>query len=210
MKQILSYAFFGIAVVLFLAGNRAYGKHPQSENPVAESAEQICPLLVGQSVPDVQLTTVAGETFDLTAALRQHPTLLIFYRGGWCPFCNLHLAELQSIQDDIRDLGYQILAVSMDRPGKLRETLDKHDLAYILLSDSAATATRAFGLAFRATNSNTERLEAASGRTHHILPVPAAFLIGTDGMIKFEYINPNYKVRVKSEIILAAARAEIQ
>ncbi|HKJ70102.1 MAG TPA: AhpC/TSA family protein, partial [bacterium] len=89
-------------------------------------------------------------------------------------------------------------------------SLDEHDLDYTLLSDSAAVATRAFGLAYRATNSNTGRLEEASGRDHHILPVPAAFIVGTDGMIKFEYINPNYKVRVKSAIILAAARAEVQ
>ncbi|MCF7805334.1 MAG: AhpC/TSA family protein [Candidatus Marinimicrobia bacterium] len=202
----MKLTILSIAVGLFLTGNSALG----AETQVADSAEEICPLLVGQSVPDVQLTTVKGRAFDLTEAIAEKPTLLIFYRGGWCPFCNMHLAELHSIQDDLRELGYQILAISMDRPAKLRESLTEHDLGYTLLSDSAAVATKAFGLAFRATNSNTDRLESYSGRDHHILPVPAAFIVGTDGMIKFEYINPNYKVRVKSEVILAAAKAEVQ
>lgn len=206
MKRLMKLTILSIAVGLFLTGNSALG----AETQVADSAEEICPLLVGQSVPDVQLTTVKGRAFDLTEAIAEKPTLLIFYRGGWCPFCNMHLAELHSIQDDLRELGYQILAISMDRPAKLRESLTEHDLGYTLLSDSAAVATKAFGLAFRATNSNTDRLESYSGRDHHILPVPAAFIVGTDGMIKFEYINPNYKVRVKSEVILAAAKAEVQ
>ena len=205
MKRPLKLTILSIAVGLFLAGNTAIG----AETQVAESAEEICPLLVGQSVPDVQLTTVKGRSVDLADAIAEKPTLLIFYRGGWCPFCNMHLAELQSIQDDLRELGYQILAISMDRPAKLRESSTEHDLGYTLLSDSAAVATKAFGLAFRATNSNTDRLESYSERPHHILPVPAAFIVGTDGMIKFEYINPNYKMRVKSEVILIAAKSAI-
>ena len=210
MKQVLNYVLFQMIVIVVLGSTTVYAHPPQSDNRVAKSAEEICPLLIGHSVPDVQLTTVKGKAFDLSAALSQKHTLLIFYRGGWCPFCNLHLAELQSIQDELRNMGYQILAVSMDRPDKLRESLNEHELTYTLLSDSAAVATKAFGLAYKATNSNTGTLESFSGRQHHILPVPAAFIIGTDGMIKFEYINPNYKVRVKSEVILAAAKAAIQ
>jgi len=210
MNQVLNFALFGIAAILFFGSSTVNALPPQSDIQVAESAGEICPLLIGQSAPDVQLTTVEGNAFDLSNALSRHPTLLIFYRGGWCPFCNLHLAELQSIQDDLQDLGYQILAVSMDRPDKLRESLNEHDLTYTLLSDSGAVATKAFGLAYKATNSNTSRLESYSGRDHHILPVPAAFIIGTDSIIKFEYINPNYKVRIKSMVILVAAKAAIQ
>lgn len=206
MKRTSKLIILSIAVGLFLPGNMIFG----SENRVADSAEEICPLLVGQSVPNVDLTTVKGRSYDLAEAISEQPTLLIFYRGGWCPFCNMHLAELQSIQNDLKELGYQILAISMDRPDRLRESLDEHDLAYTLLSDSAAAATKAFGLAYKATRSNTERLESYSGRDHHILPVPAAFIVGTEGMITFEYINPNYKVRVKSDVILAAAKAAIQ
>lgn len=202
--------YLGFAVLFIIAVGQTLGDSQGHHAKVADSAEDICPVLVGSAVPDVPLTTVEGEAFDLRAALTQKPTLLIFYRGGWCPFCNMHLAELQKVRADLVDMGYQILAVSMDRPAKLRESLQEHQLDYTLLSDSAAAAATAFGLAFRATSSNTQRLEAFSGEDHHILPVPAAFIVGTDGVIKFEYINPNYKVRVKSEIILAAARAELQ
>jgi len=210
MRQILSNVILGIAVIGIFGNVVIQANPPQSGDRLAESAEEICPLLVGQSVPDVPLTTAEGEAINLSEALAQKPTLLIFYRGGWCPFCNTHLAELQSIQDDLRALGYQILAISMDRPAKLQQSLDEHDLTYTLLSDSTAVAVKAFGLAFKATKSNTDRLESYSGRDHHILPVPAAFIVGKDGMIRFEYINPNYQVRVKSEIVLAAAKAEIR
>ncbi len=86
-------------------------------------------------------------------------------------------------------MGYQILAISMYRPEKLRESLQRHQLTYTMLSDSAAVAPTAFGLAYTGNNSNTSTLEMASGQNHHILPVPAAFIIGTDRIIKFEYIN---------------------
>ena len=199
----------GLAVLFIVAAGQVYGTSQGYKASVAESADDICPILVGEAVPDVHLTTAQGEAFDLTAAVAQQPTLLIFYRGGWCPFCNMHLSELQTVRADLLDMGYQIIAISMDRPAKLRESLQEHDLEYTLLSDSAAVAATASGLAFRAAGSNPQRLESWSGEDHHILPVPAAFLVGTDGVIKFSYINPNYKVRANPEVIKAAARAEL-
>jgi len=187
---------------------------PGDSNNVADSTEAVCPLLIGEPLPSLTLTTIDGEPFDLNAAVAQKPTVLIFYRGGWCPFCNLHLAELKDIEDDIVQLGYQILAVSMDRPAKLRESLQKHEMNYTLLSDSAAAAAKTFGLAFKVEDEYINKLkgfgmnlEEASGQEHHILPLPAAFIIGTDGLIKFEYVNPNYKVRIRADVLLAAARA---
>lgn len=210
MPHVFTSILFGIGVLLLSSGSQAVGAPPPSGNQVADSAAAICPVLVGEPVPDVRVTTATGASVDLHAIVTQQPTLLIFYRGGWCPFCTMHLAELQTIQDDLQALGYQIVAISMDRPGKLRDAMTKHERAYTLLSDSAAVATTAFGLAYHATNANTERLETASGQAHHILPVPAAFLVDTEGIITFAYVNPNYRVRIKSALLLAAAKAAHQ
>jgi peroxiredoxin len=113
-------------------------------------------------------------------------------------------------------MGYQVIAVSADRAEKLAETMQKDSLDYTLLSDSKTFAAQALGLAFRVEENVVERykqnkmdLEDASGERHHILPVPAAFIVGMDGIIKFEYVNPNYRVRVDPEVLLAAAKSAL-
>ena len=97
------------------------------------------------------------------------------------------------------ELGYQILAVSADRPDKLSATVEKHSLTYQLLSDASQKGATAFGLAFRDE-------QAVQRREHHTLPVPAVYLIGSDGIVDFLYVNPNPSVRLAPEILLAAAR----
>jgi peroxiredoxin len=192
-------------------------KMPEGSKKVAESAEEICPLLVGAKIPTLTLKTHGGADFDLNSAVMQKPAVLIFYRGGWCPYCNLHLAELQKIESDLLKLDYQIIAISIDRFEKLAPTIEKQKLNYTILADDRALATTAFGLAYKVSDADFQRLqgfgmdlEEASGQKHHILPVPAALVVGTDGIIKFSYINPNYKARVKTDILLAAAKAELK
>jgi peroxiredoxin len=188
----------------------------RAQHGVPTSAQDIKPLLIGASVPDVTLRTAKGESFDLKAAVAKKPTILIFYRGGWCPYCNLHLGQLQTAEADLLNLGYQILAISPDRPARLRESENTEKLTYTLLSDASMTAAKAFGIAFRVDDATLEKykgygidLEAASGETHHLLPVPAMFIAGTDGVISFAYVNPDYKVRLAPEVLLAAAKSAL-
>ena len=105
------------------------------------------PLDAGGTMPAVTLQTADGEAFDLAAAVREQPAVLIFYRGGWCPYCTRHLMALQEVEPQVLEAGYRILAISPDRPEKLRETLAEQELGYTLLSDSDMTAAKAFGLA---------------------------------------------------------------
>lgn len=110
----------------------------------------IAPLLIGEKIPDSQVKDPDGATISLQEEISKKPTVLIFYRGGWCPYCNKHLAELQAVEQDILDLGYQILAISPDAPSQLKTTLDKNELTYRLFSDNDLKVTKAFGLAFKA------------------------------------------------------------
>ena len=103
---------------------------------IAATAEDVRPLLMGQSIPNVGLKTKQGEDFDLRAAAQKQPLIIIFYRGGWCPYCNKHLGQLQQADSQLRELGYRIVAISPDRPEKLKESIDKGELSYTLLSDS--------------------------------------------------------------------------
>ena len=145
---------------------------------------------------------------------KAQPLVLIFYRGGWCPYCNVHLGQLQEIDPQLRAMGYRIVAVSPDRPEELAKSAEKEGLNYILLSDSKMAAAKAFGLAFTVDGPTLAKyteygidLETASGEKHHMLPVPAVFLIGTDGVIDFVYANPDYKTRIDPEVLLTQAKA---
>jgi peroxiredoxin len=113
------------------------------------------------------------------------------------------------------DLGVQLFAISPDQPSKLKETIDKHQIRFPLLSDSDMAAARGFGVAYKLDEATLVKLRAfgmdveeGSGQQHHMLPVPAVFLIGgTKCLIEFEYVNPDYRVRLSSDLLLAAARS---
>ena len=110
----------------------------------------------------------------------------------------------------------RIVAVSPDRPDRLRETVAEQELGYTLLSDSSARGARAFGIAWRVDTAQVLKLRAfgidlgeASGEDHHILPVPSVFLVDDIGMIRFRYSNPDYKVRLENERLVTAARVMV-
>lgn len=177
-----------------------------------EDAKQLRPVEAGEQAPPAALRDVDGRTRHMADVYRNRPTVLVFYRGGWCPYCTEHLAELGAIADQLRSLGFQIVGVSPDRPAKLRESIGEHNLPYTLLSDSDAELMRTFGVAFRVDDETNESLrgygidlEDASGRSHRVLPMPAVYLIDTERLIHFAHWDPNYRQRLSGEAILEAA-----
>lgn len=174
---------------------------------IPASAFEISPLLIGEQIPDLDLSDMQGKSVKLTEIFKQKPSVLIFYRGGWCPYCNLQLAELQGIEQEILSLGYQIVAISPDSPENLRASLDKHKLNYQLLSDADMKAAQLFGIAFNVPETSKERLAKSSGgQNPGQLPVPAVFVINKQGEILFEYINPDYKKRLPANLLLAVLK----
>jgi peroxiredoxin len=180
---------------------------------ITASAE-IKPLQAGEKIPATKLKTVDGKSFDLMAAAKEQRLAIIYYRGGWCPYCNMQLGQLQETDAKLRELGYRILAISPDSPAKMKESLDEGHMTYTLLSDSSMETAKAFGIAFEVDQATLKKyegygidLEAASGEKHHQLPVPSVFLVGTDGVIDFVHSDENYKKRLAPEVLLAAAKA---
>jgi peroxiredoxin len=176
-------------------------------------AEDTTPLKVGAKAPLMTLRAPDGSAYDLAAAVSEKPAVLIFYRGGWCPYCNRQLVALQDIEDELFELGYTTYAISPDRPEKLRQSINDKKLSYTLLSDSTMEMTHAFGLAFKLDNTTLARyreydidLQDASGQTHPLLPVPAVYIVATDGTIRFSHSNPDYKTRLEPEKIIEAAK----
>ena len=132
------------------------------------------------------------------------------------PFCNTQLGQIQATLPELRELGYRIMGISPDTRGNLRESVGRQELSYTLLSDSDMKAASLFGVAFKLDDETVARyeeheldIESASGRNHHMLPVPAVFVLDRNGRITFSYVNPDYKVRLDPELMVAAAKAAL-
>lgn len=186
----------------------------EQRSDIHANANEVRPLLPGMPAPAFELRSADGGPVAFDPQNLAKPLVLTFFRGGWCPYCNLHLAELRKAEAELDSLGFDIWFISIDKPEVLYASLEQPDIGYRVLSDAKLEATRAFGLAFRVPDELVEKyrgwgidLEAAAGETHHVLPAPSTYLIGTDGVIRFQYTNPDYTVRLHPDVLLAAARA---
>ncbi len=171
--------------------------------------EDISPLLAGENIPQAVLADAAGKPFDLNAAVAAKPTILVFYRGGWCPYCSKQLAGLQEIEQDLTGMGYQVLAVSTDSPDNLKQTGVKQKLTYTLLSDADLSLAKQFGIAYKSPKNYDKFLPETSGgkNVDKLLPVPSIYVLNRKGNIRFEYINPNFTQRLSPALLKAAAGA---
>jgi len=170
-------------------------------------------LDVGDAMPKVTLRAEDGGAVDLGAAFADGPTVVILYRGGWCPYCTRQLAALGAVESDLHALGFRIVAVSPDRPEQLRATRVEHEIGPTLLSDQDMRLATALGLAFRVDDETLRLydgygidLVAASGRDHRMLPVPAVYLVDSAGIIRFAHHDDDYRERLSGEAIVAAAK----
>jgi len=186
---------------------------PATQAAIPTRAEDVRPLREGDRAPSATLLCPDGQPLTLSAAYSTKPSILIFYRGGWCPYCNTHLGQIAKSEADLVQMGYQVLAISPDQPQALRASIDKGGYTYQLLSDSDMVLTRAFGLAFRVDDPTVEKyrgfgidLDKASGRDHHLLPAPAVYIVDTHGIIRFAHWDPDYKQRLEPADLIAAAR----
>jgi peroxiredoxin len=180
---------------------------------VPDDPSKVVPLALGTTIPTVAVRDADGSERRLGPQTITQPTVLIFYRGGWCPYCNTHLGELRHAEGPLLELGYELLFLSADRPELLYSSLKEPGIRYTLLSDARMDAARAFGIAFRVDDATVAKykafgidLEATSGEAHHQLPVPAVFIVDRRGIVQFAYANPDYKVRLSSEDLLSEAR----
>lgn len=179
-----------------------------SYSQIAELPEDISPLLIGEKVPTVEIVSSSNQKTTLIDLSKSKPTVLLFYRGGWCPYCNTHLAAVGEISSQITDMGYQIIGISPDAPQKLEESLDKQALEYQLFSDATGALIQAMGIAHKAPeNYSGMLLDFSGGSNKGFLPVPSLFILNTEGTIVFEYIAPDYKHRISSSMLIAVLNA---
>ena len=188
---------------------------------VPSDANDVKPLLPGMSIPDMTVYNVKGETLKITSNNLTKPFIITFYRGGWCPYCNAQLAQMRNAEKQLLEMGFDVYFISPDKPESLIESLKdqelKKDISYTLLSDPSMQVSQDFGIAFKVDDKTIEKylkwgidLEKSSGYKHHYLPAPATYVVGKNGVIQFQYVNPDYKVRLDPDLLIAAAKSYLK
>mgnify|MGYP001813357557 FL=1 len=215
-RKLLLGAFAG-TLVMSLACSLSI-RHGHADVPIAATAEEVQPLREGQDAPRFTVEAVDGEAVDFDPRDLQRPAIIITFRGGWCPYCNMHLSELRHVLPEINDLDVDVMFLSGDRAELLFASLDEETrkdidgVGYKLYSDANASAAVAFGIAFRASDRTIQRrrdkgqdIDRSSMDLHAVLPVPSVFAIDSDGVIRFAYANADYKVRLPAGELLQVA-----
>jgi peroxiredoxin len=173
-------------------------------------------LQVGDQAPDITLTDAKGQLIRLTDLWKDGLTVLIFYRGGWCPYCNLELRAWQQQLGALAKLGGRLVAISPQTPDNSLSTAEKNELLFPVLSDSELKATNGFGIGFEMPQPLIDLyskvgndLPVLNGNGRWVLPLPATYVIGRDGIICFAHIESDYRLRAEPADVLSAIAAHM-
>lgn len=178
-----------------------------AQNMIAKSATDITPLLIGGKIPNLTLKSSDNTDVQISDLLKKKKTVLVFYRGGWCPYCNMHLQALAEAEKQVLDLGYQIIAVSPDSAENLKMTAEKDKVKYTLLSDSKGELIKAMGIAFEAPENYKSVINVNSnGMNTSFLPVPSVFVVNPQSDILFEYVSADFKHRITTELLVSVLK----
>jgi peroxiredoxin len=167
-------------------------------------------LGAGDRAPDFTLPSVCEGPVRLAGLLKDGPVVLSFFRGGWCPFCTLELQALQTAFPHIAAMGASLVAISPQKPDFSRSTAEANALTYPLLSDEGSAVATAFGVTFELPTylravyeSLGHDLPTVNGDGAWLLPVPATFVIDSDGIIAMSFIDIDFRNRLEPDDILA-------
>jgi peroxiredoxin len=197
---------------------RAYEKRSPAERAVraaaieAVSASGVAKsaLGVGDVSPSFTLPHADGTPVVLSELLHSGPVVLCFYRGGWCPYCNLELRAYQQRLGDIERLGATLIAISPELPDRTLSTKEKNELAFPVLSDHGNAVAQHFRIThlidpavshYQLGNGNN--VAQINGSAVAEVPVPATYVVDTAGVIRFAFVNADYTARAEPDDVLA-------
>lgn len=180
-------------------------------NELAESGITNGVIKVGEKAPDFELVNIDGQIVRLFTVLENQPVVLMFYRGVWCPYCNMTVKAYQEILPEIERLGATLIAVSPQTPDNSLTMAQKHDLSFYVLSDLGNLAAREYGLVYQLPPELREiylelhfDLTEYNGDETWELPLPGTFVIDQDGIVRYAFAHADYVKRAEPAEILAA------
>ncbi|GMQ91538.1 MAG: hypothetical protein BMS9Abin11_0847 [Gammaproteobacteria bacterium] len=212
------------AMQAFLIKSKASGKGPKFSKEeyklMADKARELKARLpnpglkVGSKAPDFMLANAFGKNIRLSDYLKKGPVVLVFYRGAWCPFCNLHLHALHESLSRFKKLGASLILVTPQKPDKSAAQIKKDGYQFEVLSDLESKVMQSYNLYFeldpqlvKLYKAKGLDIEAFNGKGRNVLPVPGSFVIAPDGTIVAMHADTDYKQRMEPAAIIAALKS---
>jgi peroxiredoxin len=182
-----------------------------AEKSVSETDAVKNALKAGAKMPVFKLKDATGKTVESRDLLKQGNLVIVFYRGSWCPFCNLYLRNLQKNISQIKEAGGNLVAVSVENPDNSLTVAKKNELDFTVLSDPNLSVARKFGIVYQMPK-ETDELYKSRGldvAKHNAmerseLPLSATYVINLKGEIVYAYLEPDYKKRAEPQMIIEA------
>ncbi len=169
---------------------------------------------VGDELGNFTLANQSGESRTLAELRKSGPVVLIFYRGGWCPYCNLELRAFQQVLPELKAAGAQLVAITPESPDASLSTREKNELHFEVLTDVGAGYAKELGIAFSLPEDLRDiykelggDLEKFNGAGQFDLPIPATFVVDVDGRVAFAHVDVDYTTRANPEDVLNAVRS---
>jgi peroxiredoxin len=180
---------------------------------LADSGIAARALQVGAKAPDFSLPDSTGKVVSLSSLLARGPAVVTFYRGGWCPFCDLQLRAYQRVLNQVHDLGAELVAISPQTSDYALSDVEKKQLTFPVLTDRHNQVARAYGLVF-ALSDVLKGLQTGfgnpipkfNGDDSWELPMPGTFVLDRSGVVRLSHVDPNYMLRLEPTAILDALR----
>jgi len=210
----VKFLICSVSILLCVSCSQKNDVKTESQPVAAKASER--GLAVGADAPPISSKDVNGNLFELNQAAAEGPVVLVFYRGGWCPYCSTQLRGLQAdALPEIKKAMGKLVAISVDKMESALKTKEKESLGMTVLSDPTARILKSYDVDYKVPDELAEKyikkykidLEAHSGQKHHIIAVPAVYVIDENSKITFAYVNEDYKVRAQVDDILAAVKA---
>ncbi|RVU86173.1 AhpC/TSA family protein [Leucothrix sargassi] len=171
-------------------------------------------LTIGATMPSFELPSAKGEQVSSSDLLSKGAVVVTFYRGSWCPYCNLQLRALQSRLPDIKELGAELVAISPQVPDDSLSDDEISEMDFIVLSDQCAKVAAEFGVAWEVPEYLLDHmkkdrgldLEAINNGNSNILPIPATFVVSKEGKVVWRYVDVDYRTRSEPDDIIKALK----
>jgi peroxiredoxin len=169
-------------------------------------------LKVGDKAPDFELPDATGKKVKLSEFLARGPVVVTWYRGGWCPYCNIALRGFHKSLPEIRSAGASLVAISPETPDNSLSTAEKNHLDFEVLSDRESKVARAYGVSYKIPKVIAEqfkgRLDLAkyNGDDSGELPLGVTYVIDREGVIRYAFVDADYRKRAEPSDVIAALR----
>ncbi len=171
-------------------------------------------IKVGEKAPNFKLPNPLSKQIELLDLLSKGPVVITFYRGSWCPYCNLQLRALQNKLKEIQKLGATLVAISPEVPDSSMTKNEINEMEFIVLSDQNAKVASQYGVAWEVPEFLLEHmridrnldLKRINNGNNNVLPIPATFVLGSDGIVKWNYVNIDYRTRSEPDEIIEALK----